>query len=211
MKFLVEILRHISRFFRFVLPVPFWMIHCRLNRLQWKKGWTFRGKPLLRIRPDSKVEIGERVWMVSSQKYNLFGISQPVIISTLGVGAVITIGDDVGMSGCTVAAKERIDIGSRVLIGTGVIIADTDAHTIEPEGRRYDLSGGASKPIIIEDDVFIGARAIILKGVTIGKGSIVGAGAVVSRSIPQMSIAAGNPARVVGRVDGRRDASQFNL
>ena len=55
-------------------------------------------------------------------------------------------------------------------------------------------------PILIEDDAFIGARSIILKGVTIGKGSIIGAGAVVTRNVPEYSIVAGNPAKVIGDV-----------
>jgi acetyltransferase-like isoleucine patch superfamily enzyme len=74
---------------------------------------------------------------------------------------------------------------------------------VNPEERRAGY-GGASRPIVIEDDVFIGARAIILKGVTIGKGCVVGAGAVVAKSVPPYSVVVGNPAKVVG--DSRRSS-----
>jgi acetyltransferase-like isoleucine patch superfamily enzyme len=111
-------------------------------------------------------------------------------------GAQITIGDETGLSGTTICAVKSVSIGKRCLIGADVLITDTDFHPINMEGRRYKgASAAASSPIVIEDDVFIGARSIILKGVRIGSGSVIGAGSVVTKDIPANSVAAGNPAR----------------
>lgn len=91
----------------------------------------------------------------------------------------------------------EIKIGSQVLIGpsTGIFTA---IHPIDPEIRATGVE--KSKPIIIEDQVWIGGNVTILPGVTIGKGSIIGAGSVVTKDIPEMSIAIGNPAKVVRKI-----------
>lgn len=91
----------------------------------------------------------------------------------------------------------EIKIGSQVLIGPGTGIF-TAIHPIDPEIRATGVE--KSKPIIIEDQVWIGGNVTILPGVTIGKGSIIGAGSVVTKDIPEMSIAIGNPAKVVRKI-----------
>lgn len=110
------------------------------------------------------------------------------------------IGDDCGMTGAVLVADQSIVIGHRVLVGANAVISDTDFHPLSPLERRQDISAGASSPITIEDDVFIGMRALILKGVTVGRGAVVGAGSVVTKDVPRGSIVAGNPAKVVGMV-----------
>lgn len=124
---------------------------------------------------------------------------QPVIITAWGPTAEVIIGDDVGLSGCSITAESRISIGNRVLIGAGALIIDTDAHSLSPEGRAAK-EPAYTAPIEVGDDVFIGARAIILKGVKIGQGAVSGAGAVVARDAHARSIAGGNPARIVRKV-----------
>lgn len=162
--------------------------------------WNFSGLPWIRIGGrGSIIEIGKRFSAISKIPNNSFGIIQRVMIRTVGHGASIRIGDDVGVSGCTISAAQSITIGNRVLVGSGAIICDTDAHPVSPEERRKG-GKGACAPIVVEDDVFIGARAIVLKGVTIGKGSVIGAGAVVTKSIPPRSIAVGNPAKVIRQI-----------
>jgi len=86
-----------------------------------------------------------------------------------------------------------------VLFGADVLVADTDFHPIE-ELHRVDLpipTGNPSHAVVIEDDVFLGARCMVLKGVRIGAGTVVGAGSVVSHDLPPRVVAAGNPARVI--------------
>ena len=147
-------------------------------------------------RKGSVIEIGERFTACSQAKYNSLGVFQRVFIRTCERNSSIVIGNDVGMSGCVISAHTSVKIGDHVLIGSGALITDSDAHSLDWSKRRAGV-GGTSASVIIEDDVFIGARAIILKGVTIGRGAIVGAGAVVSRDAPPFSVLAGNPARVV--------------
>ena len=180
------------------------ILFCCWKGLTWHCDWRFYGLPFISsFGRGSSIVIGRGFIACSDLKHNSLGVFQPVIIKTVGHGAKITIGDDVGMSGCTLSAATSITIGSHVLIGSGCLITDSDAHPIDPDERRRG-GGGLSKPIVIEDDVFVGARAIILKGVTIGKGSVVGAGAVVAKSVPPYSIVVGNPAKVLG--DSRRSS-----
>lgn len=164
--------------------------------IQKQGDWLLRGRPRIIRRRRSRITIGTRFTACSQSGYNSLGVFQRVFIRTCQPNAVIAIGDGVGMSGCTVSAHNSIVIGDNVLIGSGALIMDSDAHSLEPTARRKG-GEGRSKPIVIENDVFIGARAIILKGVTVGRGSVVGAGAVVSRNVPPYSIVVGNPARVV--------------
>jgi acetyltransferase-like isoleucine patch superfamily enzyme len=106
----------------------------------------------------------------------------------------------VGISGGCIAAAAGITIGNRVLIGADARILDNDIHPLAAADRRYAHDGVATAPIVIEDDVFIAASAMVLKGTIIGKGAIVGAGSIVTRDVPPYAIVAGNPARVIGQV-----------
>jgi len=113
-----------------------------------------------------------------------------------GLEARIEIGGGTSFSnGVQVIAERRVTIGRRCLIGDAVLILDSDFHEMSAEGRHR--LPGATAPVILEDNVFVGSRAVILKGVTIGKDSVIGAGSVVVRSIPPGVIAAGNPAKVI--------------
>ncbi len=121
----------------------------------------------------------------------------------------LEVGDDSMLVGPVFMCAERITIGQRVVISYNVTIADSDFHPTDPEQRRQDAIANApfgdrtqrppltSKPVIIEDDVWIGIGAIILKGVHIGPGAHVGAGAVVTSDVPAGAEVFGNPARPV--------------
>lgn len=131
-------------------------------------------------------------------KSNSIGLIQPCIFNIYAPNSKIIIGDNVGISGSTICATTSVTIGNNVLIGSGCLISDTDSHPIDWEDRLYDRNEKTRKdPIVIEDNVFIGARSIILKGVTVGEGAVIGAGPVVSKDVPPYTVVAGNPARVV--------------
>ncbi len=105
------------------------------------------------------------------------------------------------MSGAVVCAASQIEIGEGTLIGDGAMIIDNDFHELSPAGWR-EASPSNARPIKIGREAFIGARAIILKGVTIGDRAVVGAGAVVTRDVPANCVAAGNPASIRAKRTG---------
>jgi acetyltransferase-like isoleucine patch superfamily enzyme len=166
---------------------------CRYHGIPWNMTMMFKGKLIIRKSKGAKIDIGDNFTSISDMKYNTFGIIQKVLIAALEANTQIIIGNNVGISGCTITARRYIKIGNDVLIGSGVIITDNDAHPIKPCNRRFSDDFEA-KPIIIGDNAFIGARAIILKGVTIGTGAVVGAGSVVSKNVEPFSVVGGNPA-----------------
>jgi acetyltransferase-like isoleucine patch superfamily enzyme len=132
---------------------------------------------------------------------NSLGCFQPCIFNFASNGSKIIIGDFVGISGSTINATTTIEIGNHVLIGSGCLITDTDSHPLHWRDRRQNLNHQTkSFPIKICDDVFIGARSIVLKGVTIGEGAVVGAGSVVTKDVPPYTIVCGNPARVIKKL-----------
>jgi acetyltransferase-like isoleucine patch superfamily enzyme len=111
----------------------------------------------------------------------------------------LVIGDHTYVGhGCTIAAADSVRIGRYCLLADGVCIFDYDGHPIDALARRTQPSPPeAIRPVVIGDDVWIGARSVILKGVTIGDRAIVGCGSVVTKSIPADVVVAGNPARIV--------------
>jgi galactoside O-acetyltransferase len=112
-----------------------------------------------------------------------------------GFGSNVHIGDDFfGNVNLTFVDDVDIRIGDDVLIAPSVTLTTT-GHPTHPS-RRVDF-GRFSEPIVIEDKVWIGSNAVVLPGVRIGYGSVIGAGSVVSRSIPRMTVAVGTPCRVV--------------
>jgi len=110
----------------------------------------------------------------------------------------ITIGDCVLITGgVRILAANEITIGDGCMFASGALISDCDWHGI------YDRTeiDARSKPVILEQNVWIGTNALVCKGVTIGKNSIVGAGAVITKNVPANVIVAGNPAKIVKKLD----------
>lgn len=116
--------------------------------------------------------------------------------------AQLTIGNNVGMSSPMIYVAEQITIGDNVKIGADTMLLDTDSHNLDFMLRRKGCTDVPNtRPIVVGDDVLIGARSIILKGVTIGARSIIGAGSIVVKSIPEDCIAAGNPCKVIRKLN----------
>jgi acetyltransferase-like isoleucine patch superfamily enzyme len=176
------------------------------------------------------VVIGNDCYLESSQLFRSFASEQNpglvlgdrvrVYMGGWGGGfgilptGMMEIGDDSVLTGVQVMCAKRILIGRRVMISYNAIIADGDFHPRDPELRRRDAvlcspspppgerDPFATGPIVIGDDVRIGINAIVLKGVTLGAGSSVYAGAVVTADVPEGVSVAGNPARPVDRLAG---------
>ena len=161
----------------------------------------------LDIHPLSHVRIGDDFTFTSGESINPLCRHQRGCIMTERAESVIEIGHHVWMSSPCIWAKQRITIGNYVNIGGDCIIMDSDAHNLDWRVRdsgemfapKVSMDNHTAKcaPIVIEDHVLIGARSIILKGVTIGRGSVIGAGSVVVKDIPAGCIAAGNPCKVI--------------
>lgn len=163
-----------------------------------------RGKKLASLRGgcvSGTLSIGTHFMCNNSMKSNSIGVIQPCLFNINPEGCLF-IGNNVGISGSTIRASHSVTIGDNVLIGSGCLITDTDAHPLDWHDRLEGRSEKTqSAPIVIGNHVFIGARSIILKGVTIGDRSIIGAGSVVSKDVPADCIVAGNPAKIVKKLN----------
>lgn len=169
-----------------------WSNACAIVRAHWylrratRVGAKVRlwGRPVINNR--GILEIADRVRLVSTVARLELAVLPDGHLS-IGTQTFINYG-------CSICATKRVSIGSQCSIGTHVIIMDNDFHQVEPEFRDYLPP---SSPVIIGNNVWIGARSIVLSGVTIGEWSVIGAGSVVTRAIPPRSLAAGTPARII--------------
>jgi acetyltransferase-like isoleucine patch superfamily enzyme len=175
-----------------------------INDLKFSKACTSLGRNLWAINHvtlenrGGVFEIGDNCIILSEAHFNpIVGNAESSIV--INRGAELCIGNQVGMSSTIIWCHEKIIIGDRTTIGAMTLIIDSDCHSLDYRDRwtKLDMLNKKNAPVIIGEDVLIGTRAIILKGVTIGDRSIIAAGSVVTKDIPADCIAAGNPARVV--------------
>lgn len=165
------------------------------------KSFRSGGIPYIMVARNGKMEIGKDFAMNNGTKQNPIGCSQPCTFF-VDNGCKITIGNNVGISQAALIALADITIGNNVKIGGGAALYTSDFHSLDPEIRASseDFKHRKSAPITVCDNAFVGARSIILKGVTIGESAIVGAGSVVTKSIPPREIWAGNPAKFIRKI-----------
>ena len=151
---------------------------------------VFYGQTYIFKQSSSSIILGKNLTFRSYPNSNLIGLNRNCSISTLTKEAKIEIGDNCGFSGTVIGAFIFIKIGNNVRCGANTLITDSDWHL-------DDLRAGDPMPIIIEDNVWIGEGVKILKGVSVGKNSVIGAGSVVTKNVPANVIAAGNPCKVL--------------
>ncbi|HEX6097608.1 MAG TPA: acyltransferase [Thermoanaerobaculia bacterium] len=158
-------------------------------------AWRMRG-----ARIGSKTRIGaavraRRPWCI--ELGTRVEIEHGVFLKVVEDAARLAVGDYAFIgTGAEIDVAESVAIGAHTLIAPNVFITD---HTHNAAaGLRLDEQGSRSAPVVIGADAWIGTRAVILPGVTIGDGAIVGAGAVVTKDVPPNTIAAGVPAKVIG-------------
>jgi acetyltransferase-like isoleucine patch superfamily enzyme len=185
---------------RRVLILPMARIHFLINGVVWNNKWRIFGLPIIQRYSGSRISIGDRIIIRSWVSSNPVAPYHPVFFSTRSKNAEITIGNDFGITGGSIIAMEKVEIGNRVLVGGNCLITDTDFHPLDMDTRIMQPHHAPGRPVSIADDVFIGAQSIILKGSTIGRASVIGAGSVVSGEIPPNVVAAGNPAVVLRRL-----------
>lgn len=178
-----------------------------LNNVEFGSHCVFNGMPVIKCNEKASIKIGNYVIVNSSVLSNEAGITHPTFIVAVTPKSKIIIGDNCGISGASIVARESIIIGQNVLIGAGVCIWDNDFHPLFADERQSTQDSLIkSRPVIIENNVFIGAHTIVLKGVTVGKNAIIGAGSVVTKDVLENDIVAGNPAR---RIKGAN--KQFDI
>jgi acetyltransferase-like isoleucine patch superfamily enzyme len=163
-----------------------------------KRGsFKTNGVPFISVARGGSCSIGSNFRMNNSIAANPIGRIQKCSFFVDRNG-ILNIGNAVAMSYTAIYCSNRITIQDNVMIGGGTCIYDTDFHPLTASDRLADNDEKtASSPVIIESNVFIGANCTILKGVTIGNNSIVGACSVVTKSIPPNEIWAGNPAKFI--------------
>jgi transferase family hexapeptide repeat protein len=215
-----DMLRHILRVIRHPLPLQRrWMIF-----VHWRRGWPrfwgtlgylalkhwfgiehaalpeVLGTPQIAKTPGAKIVIGRGVVLVSSSaRATAATLHDAVRLHALSESAAIFIGNDVGLNGTSITARSRtIRIGDHTMFAPNVVVVDSDFHSIWPAENRAYLPGFEhDADVTIGRNVWIGMRAIVLKGTTIGDGAVIAAGSVVTGDIPGNVLAGGVPARVI--------------
>jgi acetyltransferase-like isoleucine patch superfamily enzyme len=170
-----------------------------LNGVQWGHSMRSSGVPYVHVTRRGKVSIGNNFSMNNGRNYNVIGRQQDCIFWVEGE---LIIGSHTGMSGTALICRKKITIGDHVKFGGNCVVYDTDFHAIDLKVRMQadEHTLAATAPVIIHDNAFIGAHSTILKGVTIGRGAVVGACSVVTRDIPDGEVWAGNPARFIKKL-----------
>lgn len=187
------------RVLRSIIYKPYNRFLFKLVGIKFGKNLNVINKLYVTKSCSSTITIGDNFKLTSGECFNpLCRNVKGCIVSSSN--ATIIIGNNVGMSSPCIWAHSSITIGNNVKIGGDCILMDSDAHSLDYLKRRIpsmDMEEKTNLPIVIEDDVLIGTRCIILKGVTIGARTIIGSGSVVTKSIPSDCIAAGNPCKVI--------------
>ncbi len=175
----------------------------------------------------SSIQFSNRFWITGDGgqaiKPGQFAVGESTLLDgrvVIGQSGCLSIGKHCSFrDGTRISVKQQVTIGSHVFGAEDVFVTDNNNHPLSPKLRReMTLSppGSAfwkmtndvnSKPVSIEHGVWLGFRATILKGVTIGRWSIVGAMAVVTKNVPPFSVVAGNPARVVATLEDDLEVS----
>lgn len=169
-------------------------IKALIQNINLGNGCNFIGLMSFNIYRGGQIIIGKNCVFVSKESANLMGLNHKCMFSATPVNSSSTcsliIGDNCGFSGTTIRCFKKIEIGKNVRCGANTIIMDGDAHF-------EDSRTTPPRPILIKDNVFLGANVVVKKGVTIGENSIIGMNSVVTKDIPANSVAVGIPCKVI--------------
>lgn len=191
-------LLHFSKVITFITS-PFLKIILNLNGVKYGKNVRVYGIP--RIENKGTITLGNEMRLISAKcGYNSGNLAGGVFLRTSSSGK-ITTGDEVYLNGTAIISELEVTLGSRIMIGANTVIMDTNSHNVPYQDRLRRWDKIKRSPVKIEDDVWIGAGSYVMKGVTVGRGSIIGAGSVVISDVKPFCIYAGNPAVFVKEID----------
>jgi len=177
-------------------PAWLWRWEALAKGVQFQGRCDLLGRPIISVAKNGRLVIGDGVRVFSTVRGNPLGCFQPCALRVLAPGGSLVLGTSVGISATAICAALSIEVGEGTIMGAGAMVMDTDFHHPAGEWGWDDDCLAGARPVRIGRGVFVGARAIVLKGVTIGDRAVIGAGAVVSKDVPAGHVAAGNPARV---------------
>ncbi|MGJ8696838.1 MAG: acyltransferase [Verrucomicrobiaceae bacterium] len=168
------------------------LILVRMSGVKLGENIILNGRPFVKIRKGGEMVFEDGVSINSSRWSNPLNTEKSVSLFA-GPEGKLVLREGAGVSGCQIIAYSTVRVGKSSLVGAGSLICDSNMHEVplgSPEGIRVE-------PIEIGDSVFVGARCIILKGVTIGDGAVVAAGSVVIGNVAPNTLVGGNPAKVI--------------
>lgn len=195
--FVLFFYNHISIYYK-RLKFSFWNVN-------YGKNMKVVGRLRLRMTQDASILIGDN-FLAFSGFNSTIDSGHKNVLSAIG-GAKIIIHDNVGITSTSIYCQKRVEIGNHVLIGADTIIMDTNFHSmdyaIRGTGREGTKYAGTVKtsPVLIGDNVFIGTRCVINKGVSIGEGAVIAAGSVVCKNVPAWEVWGGNPAQFIKKIN----------
>ena len=171
----------------------------RRQGVEFGPGLVLFGRPRIE-RTSGRIVLGRGVTLRSHDGGYHTAMYHPTrLMVDASPDALIEVGDETRLNGVSIHATRLIRIGRNCLIAANVSLLDSDGHGVSLADRA--MANPVSEPIVIEDNVWIGANAMVLKGVTIGRGAIVAAGSVVTRDVAPMTLVGGNPARLIKALD----------
>lgn len=168
-------------------------IKCKIQDVSIGKKCLFLGNVKFKVMNGGCIVVGDNCKFSSLETVNNIGINHKCILSATPVVSEkchLVIGNNCGFSGTSIWCFSSIRIGNNVRCGANTLIMDGDAHF---EDSRTSLP----KPIIIEDNVFLGTNVVVKKGVRIGENTVIGMNSVVTKNIPANCVAVGNPCKVI--------------
>jgi acetyltransferase-like isoleucine patch superfamily enzyme len=201
--FIYRILRKVNQKLIITALQPLAYIRLVGNGVSFNSTLICNGLPIVDVGRDATCRIGDHCTINSNIRFNQIGRYSPSFFIVRNQGR-LTIGSHTGISSSAIICYNEITIGNYVNIGGNVVIYDSDFHSLDFKLRRNneeDLKNAISKPVVIEDDVFVGAHSTILKGITIGKGAIIGAGSVITKNVPAYEVWGGNPAKFIRKLE----------
>ena len=178
----------------------------RLNSIQLTNGKVVGKENLkingvIKIDNKGKLSFGSNCTINSGNEHNPVGMGNETQFY-LSHNAEVFIGNNVGISNSLFFSQQRIEVEDDVMFGGGCQIFDTDFHSIQYSSRILNGDNNIkTKPVLIKKGAFVGCNSIVLKGVTIGEMSVIGAGSVVRNDIPANEIWAGNPAVFISKIN----------